>query len=60
MILKGICCVCGIVYREGETINGKASHGLCPQCFDVEMEKIRSDDNRPALHPICTQPALSN
>ena len=55
MVIKCICCVCGIVYRDGETINGYASHGLCDQCYDIEMLKLKSAEigcaAAPYAHP---------
>lgn len=58
MTLKGICCICGIVYREGETIDGKASHGYCPRCKDAEIKRYGLDKktagDAPKLHPAAT------
>ena len=41
LILKAVCCICGTVYRDGETVDGHVSHGYCPRCFEIEMEKIK-------------------
>ena len=32
MIVKTVCAWCGKTIKEGETINGKVSHGICPKC----------------------------
>jgi hypothetical protein len=45
MAFKEICLYCKRVVREGETINGLASHVVCPECKGIiknqmkEMEK---------------------
>ena len=49
MILKAICANCGVTIREGETIDGKVSHGVCLPCqkelypflFEPECPRLR-------------------
>jgi hypothetical protein len=45
--LMAICCICGVVYREGETINGKASHGYCEECEANERNKYNLSKGEP-------------
>jgi hypothetical protein len=42
--LKLLCCVCGVIIREGRTINGRASHGFCGPC---ENEYRKENDLPP-------------
>jgi len=35
------CCICWIVFGEKEPLEDKSvTHGLCGDCFKVEMEKL--------------------
>ena len=43
-ILKAVCCVCGKIYREGETINGHVTHGYCPEHYYEIMAEIISEN----------------
>jgi len=42
MIAKLICCGedCGKFIRSTDTVDGKTSHGLCPDCTEIEYRKI--------------------
>jgi hypothetical protein len=45
--IKAVCSYCREVYREGKLINGKATHGICPRCFEIEMKKIDEPEYLP-------------
>ena len=39
--MNQICCVCKILYGRKEPLNDDSeTHGLCPECFKLEMKKI--------------------
>lgn len=39
--MRCVCCVCGILYNIKEPLDDNSiSHGLCPECFTLEMAKI--------------------
>lgn len=43
--LKAVCCVCGVVYRDGPTDeNGRVSHGYCPIHAHYVMNQMKLED----------------
>lgn len=40
--MRQICCVCKILYGRKEPLaDDSETHGLCPECFNLEMKKIK-------------------
>ena len=37
--IKTVCCICGKVIRDGKTIDGKVSHGICDGCLPGYMKE---------------------
>ncbi len=41
--MKQICYICSDLYGIKEPIEDeRETHGLCPKCFTVEMDKLRT------------------
>lgn len=38
--IAGICSYCGKVYRDGRL---PFSHGICPECYTEQINKIRGE-----------------
>jgi len=38
IIIKAICAWCSALIREGETIDGHVTHGICPECAKKFLE----------------------
>jgi hypothetical protein len=43
--IKAQCCYCKQIYREGRTISGRVTHGICPACYKREIEKLDKGAN---------------
>jgi len=40
--MRQICCECKICFGRKEPLNDDSeTHGLCPECFKLEMQKIK-------------------
>jgi hypothetical protein len=40
--MRQVCCVCKILYGTKEPLDDDSeTHGLCPECFEREMQKIK-------------------
>jgi hypothetical protein len=39
--IKTICAWCDKVIQEGELIDGNPSHGICPDCFEIQRAEGR-------------------
>ena len=51
--IRTICCHCGSLIRDGETLDGCVSHGICPECLaerypDLPEEEVENDDSENA------------
>jgi hypothetical protein len=41
--MRRVCCICGIFYGFKEPLEDDSeTHGLCPECFENEMAKLKS------------------
>ena len=41
--MRRVCCVCGIMFGLKEPFDDDSeTHGLCPECFKIEMAKIEA------------------
>lgn len=38
--IKTVCAWCGKLIQDGVELDGHLSHGMCPDCFQKEMEQI--------------------
>jgi len=39
--VRQVCYICKIVYGHKEPLDWDVeTHGLCPECFEIEMKKI--------------------
>lgn len=36
--IKQVCCLCQKVIRDGATIDGMVSHGLCERCAKMTLD----------------------
>ena len=43
--LMAQCSYCKRFYRFGPTLNGRWSHGICPQCYQCYVEQIEKPKN---------------
>jgi len=45
--MRRVCYVCGILYGIKEPLeDDRETHGLCPDCFKLEMAKIYALKNK--------------
>jgi hypothetical protein len=49
--IRGVCCVCGTVYRKGPTDkNGRVSHGYCTQCAQMAIKQLMEGEYNDQKH----------
>jgi len=36
-----VCCICGRCYKSGVLIDGRVSHGYCPECAAMQLDLIK-------------------
>jgi len=43
-----VCCVCNRIYGEKDSLSDFSgeSHGICPECFPKEMERLRVETEK--------------
>jgi len=47
--MRQICYDCGILYGVKEPLDDEdETHGLCPECFQLEMEKLDKEQKTDA------------
>jgi len=39
--VKTICAYCHKLIKDGPLIDGRASHGCCPECAEKELKKLQ-------------------
>jgi len=43
--MRQVCYICGILYGIKDPIeDDRETHGLCPDCFEIEMRKLQELD----------------
>ena len=47
--IRTVCCVCGDLIKDGPTVDGQSSHGICSAC----EPKMLADIDRELADGVC-------
>jgi len=42
--MKIICAWCKKIIEEGKEPDEESSHGICPECYDKELAKLKKEE----------------